>query len=77
MFIGGQINFSGYSNTDLDTLFKDNSNSVGFTIAPDFEYFITPKIGMQTSFGNINYTYLSSKNTNSDMHYKSSNDGLS
>jgi len=38
------------------------TNAISFSIAPGLVYFVTPKLGIQTTFGNINYNYSSSKN---------------
>ena len=58
MFIGGQISLSGSSNSRLDTLFGSSSNSVAFTFAPSFGYFIANNvaIGATVMFGTSNST---------------------
>ena len=38
------------------------TNNISFAFSPGFVYFLTPKIGIQTTFGNIYYNYSSSKN---------------
>jgi len=58
MFIGGQINLSGNTTSNLDTLYKYDYNSNGFTIAPNFGYFIIDNfaIGANVNLGVSNYT---------------------
>lgn len=57
MFIGGQINLFGGSNSILDTLYRSDQNSSGFSIAPNFGYFIKDNfaIGLNINLGYSNY----------------------
>lgn len=61
MFIGGLLNLAGDSNSDLDTLRKYDYNSITFTIAPNFGYFIADNFAIG---GNINFGTTSLTSTN-------------
>ncbi len=53
-------------------------NDITISIFPGLVYFITPKLGIQTSFGNLHYTYSMNKNTTLTYdHSSSSTFGLS
>jgi hypothetical protein len=50
---GGMISKSSFQNVNL-----------GAYVRPGVVYFITPKIGLETSFGSVGFGYFASKNTN-------------
>jgi hypothetical protein len=50
---GGMISKSSFQNVNL-----------GAYVRPGVVYFITPKIGLETSFGSVGFGYFTSKNTN-------------
>jgi len=58
MFIGGQLNLSGSRLSHLDTLYKSENNTVGFSFAPNYGYFIKDNfaIGATVNFGVSNST---------------------
>jgi hypothetical protein len=74
-FIGGQINLSGSTSSFLDTLNKFDNNSFGFSVSPNYGYFIADNvaIGVNVNFGISNAVQNSkySNNIPSEFTYKS------
>jgi hypothetical protein len=76
-YFNGGINYlhqtkkTTYSNNDPNYVYSTSNpanqvtpiNNISLFISPGVVYFVTPKIGIQAAFGNINYSYSSSKNT--------------
>lgn len=73
---------STYSSNNPDytnlAIQKIEVSSISFAVTPGLVYFITPKIGIQTTFGNLNYSFSSYKNTslNYENYNNSTNYGL-
>jgi hypothetical protein len=87
-YLNGGINYS-YQTTKLTNTYTDpyandptiqenHANNFSINITPGLVYFITPKIGIQTTFGGLNYSYSISTipNVSYDNHSYSSNYGL-
>jgi len=53
---------SNYSNS-----YKNGANVMGVSVAPGLVYFVTPKLGIQSSFGAVYYNYTGSKTTSSTI----------
>ena len=86
-YVNGEINYqyetqkSTYSSDNPNTnpaIQKNQLYSISLAVTPGLVYFITPKIGIQTTFGNLNYSFTSSKNTSHsyDNHNNMTNYGL-
>jgi hypothetical protein len=75
-----------YTYNDPDYIYPTNNpstqkihrNTFSVRIAPGLTYFITPKLGIQGSFGNLRYSNSTSKNTslNFDNHDNSESYGI-
>jgi len=83
MFIAnGSIayNYEVDGETGISDPINENNkiNSFNVTITPGLVYFISPKFGLETTFGNLNYSYSSTKNndTSSQSKINTSNFGL-
>lgn len=65
----GSVSYSyGFSNIErknIDRLFtsKGEQNSVSASLTPGIVYFISPKFGLEVSFGSIGYVYYHNKQT--------------
>jgi len=57
---------------------ENKKNDINLSVTPGLIYFLTPKLGLQTSFGNIYFNKSNStdKNLNFDNHNNSSNYGI-
>jgi hypothetical protein len=82
-FANGNINYQFQSDkrtyqNNYPTNQTEESNNISINISPNFVYFVTPKLGIETSFGNIYYDYSSSKNksVSYDNHDNSSDYGV-
>ncbi len=53
------------------------SNTLSFAISPGLVYFISPKFGLEASFGNLHYTHTSSENITLAQKRQSSDFGPS
>ena len=86
-YLNGGINYSyqttktTYTNPTYayyPTSEENHSNNFSINITPGLAYFVTPKIAIQTTFGNLFYNYSISKipNVSYDNHSYSGNYGL-
>lgn len=70
LFVNGGVSYAYQTKKIVSTnsIFPNNEpfeaiqQSVSVAVSPGLVYFITPKLGIESSFGNLNYTYSSSKN---------------
>jgi len=73
-YIHGSINYS-YQSTNTTQTDGSNENLHGneilLAVSPGLVYFITPKLGLEASFGNINYSY--SKNFDNNLPIENQN----
>ena len=72
-------NYPGDLNSPSTKYYQEYQLSlITLEITPGLVYFVTPRIGMQAAFGNLNYTHSSSKDITSsnDDYYSSSNYGI-
>ena len=88
-YLNGGINYE-YQTTMTSTKFtnpypnnypynqENHINNYSINITPGLVYFISPKIGIQTTFGSLNYCYSTSKilNVKYDNHGNTSNYGF-
>jgi hypothetical protein len=63
--IGGEFNLGGYTNSNLDSLYKYDRNYLGFQIVPCFGYFIKDNFAIGVNF-NFGITDANDKNTHTD-----------
>lgn len=43
---------------------KSKTNNYALNISPGFEYFLTPRLGLNTSLGSLGYSFISTNNNN-------------
>lgn len=57
---------------------QTHSNTIAVALSPGLVYFVTPKLGIQATFGELAYSFTSQKNdkVNYDNHQNSSNFGF-
>jgi hypothetical protein len=58
------------SNSYLNSQHREN-NDIGFSITPGLVYFLTPKLGIQSTLGNIFCIYNTAKDINQNTHSNS------
>lgn len=63
--VGYLYGFSNIERKNIDRLFtsKGEQNSVSASLTPGIVYFISPKFGLEASFGSIGYVYYHNKQT--------------
>ena len=84
LYISGRINYdyqtskmTSITNDSISNSSDDLLNNTTLSVSGGLVYFITPKLGLEASFGNIYYEYSYDKDKNSPSNYNSqSNYGI-